>query len=576
MTKRARDGEKDFERSPEAGRCTKRARATAAACSRRDRLSMLSDEVLLRILSFLSIIDLNKCQRLSRKFKSIAADSQLWKALYYNRFVRPRVLRLPGMRGSAMIANPHGPAPSSEPDEFGRSSSKPSRWLDDHSLVKQGSETDWKRQYKLRHNWTHGVCAVDEILVAEQLPPPPLIARMHNSIVYTVDAVGGLRAWSSAKNQRGMLAKTDLPPTGSPPTALAVDTTSPDGSLLDNVDDLHQIAVGFEDGSFAIFIFDRRNCSLTCKYKHSASSNGMLSTVALCSPYLVTLTAAQLLSLYKFEGANGEPRLLHSLRSHTTWSPLSLSIRPSSQNIIATIAYAIPTFVSGWTVGVQEMWLSLEGILLDSRLATSISPSARSSASLPASLSPSRTGSPCPSPSFSAATPGYSKPTSLSYSHPYLLLSHPDNTLTLYLVTSTDRSLSISAGHRLWGHTSSVSGAYVGGRGKAVSVTTRGDELRIWELEGTTGRRRPTNSELSVRVQAPSFSLSSSMRTNVEGSINVNPRCDTGPQSVSQGTDEMGEMNVARGWIGFDEENVVLLKERGVERVQALAVYDFT
>ena len=78
----------------------------------------------------------------------------------------------------------------------------------------------------------------------------------------------------------------------------------------------------------------------------------------------------------------------------------------------------------------------------------------------------------------------HSKPTSLSYTHPYLLVAHPDNTLTLYLVTSTAQALSISAGSRLWGHTSSVSGAHVGGRGKAVSVSRRGDELRIWELEG--------------------------------------------------------------------------------------------
>jgi hypothetical protein len=156
----------------------------------------------------------------------------------------------------------------------------------------------------------------------------------------------------------------------------------------------------------------------------------------------------------------------------------------------------------------------------------------------------------------------------LSYSHPYLLLSHPDNTLTLYMVTSTDRSLSISSGSRLWGHTSSVSGAHVGGRGKAVSVSARGDELRIWELEGTT-RRRVASSELSVRIQSPQkaaqslASLSNAIARRGDGS------------GLALGSRSIDEMSVVRGWVGFDEENVVILREREAGS-QALIVYDFT
>ena len=38
---------------------------------------------------------------------------------------------------------------------------------------------------------------------------------------------------------------------------------------------------------------------------------------------------------------------------------------------------------------------------------------------------------------------------------------------------------------------------------------------------------------------------------------------------------DAAELTLTRGWIGFDEENVVVLKEQSHGR-QALVVYDFT
>jgi len=60
-------------------------------------LARLSPELLLRILSYLSAVDLVTSRRVSRDFNRLAGDSQLWKSLYYNRFVRPRASRLPGI-----------------------------------------------------------------------------------------------------------------------------------------------------------------------------------------------------------------------------------------------------------------------------------------------------------------------------------------------------------------------------------------------------------------------------------------------------------------------------------------------
>jgi hypothetical protein len=197
-----------------------------------------------------------------------------------------------------------------------------------------------------------------------------------------------------------------------------------------------------------------------------------------------------------------------------------------------------------WTVGIQEMRLDMEGHLIDSRLATSTADASSLGATLSSFSSPMRSASPV---SFTAAAPAFSKPTSLSYTHPYLLLSHPDNTLTLYLVISNTETLSISSGTRLWGHTSSVSGAHVEGRGKAVSVSSHGEELRIWELEGSSGRRRVFSGGWSVRVR---------------------PNADV---EERRSEDE----GIMRGWVGFDDERVIVLKERTVGR-QDLVLYDFT
>lgn len=423
---------------------------------------------------------------------------------------------------------------------------------------------------------------MSEIPVSEQAPDPPLLVRFQDGLIFAVDAVSGLRAWSSKKDRRLVAGIEVIEDKGTDdifPTSIATDTLGHDKPH-------HQVVVGFSDGRFSIFELNLEAGQFSRIYTHAASSNGSLSALAYASPYLLTMTESQLLSLYKFPsdlddrriiGMPDPPRLVYSLRSHTVWPPLSLSIRPYSHGVYASIAYALPTYLSGWSVGIQEMRLTSDGELIESRIASATSDTYHS-LSRNFVLS-SLTRSPSLASGHSRlsldleASPVYSKPTSLSYSHPYLLVSHPDNTLTLYLVTSTSASLSIGPGSRLWGHTSSVSGAHVGGRGKAVSVSRQGDELRIWELEGgmasLTNRRRLVNGDLSVRIKpGPAGGPSDDISIISD--------------AVSQRGSGLGlalehrveELPVARGWVGFDEESVIVLKQKSHR--QALVVYDFT
>ncbi|KAG8625748.1 hypothetical protein KVT40_006149 [Elsinoe batatas] len=572
--------------------------------SRIDRLSTLSQELVLRILSSLPVTDLIVCHRVSRHFKDLAADSQLWKAHYYNRFVRPRAARIPGIRESE------------DSDQRLHFSSKVSRWLDEDGLVKKGHTTNWKRQYKLRHNWSQGTCSVSEVAVSEQVSIPPLLVQMRESTIFMADRTDGLRAWNSTSGAQ-MLAVTNIDHgSSSPPTSLAVDASK-------ILEDTTLVATGFQDGSFDIHELDHRTRIFRLCYRHPASSNGMLNAVAFSYPYLATMTANQLLSVYKFCDSSAaklsSPTLVHSLHSHTSYPPLSLSIRPSPTAILVSIAYTLRSYLSGWTVGIQELHLSpTDSTLLNSRLVSAISPPPPAPRFQQSNYSVFPFASTDPQQSTSSSfretahTEIHTLPTSLSYNHPYLLVSHADNTLTLYLVTSTDTTLTISPGRRLWGHTSSVSGTTIGLRGRAVSVTKRGDEVRLWNLEDTARSKRAfegmtSRGEGSVRVtpasptprspllveSAPPASLDwgaardSSGHTTGSSKVNIAPVEDTGPVGADpsigetvtrwsewyRGTEEE-ETSIARGWVGFDEENVVLLKER-MGGGQSLVVYDF-
>lgn len=415
--------------------------------------------------------------------------------------------------------------------------------------------------------------------MAEQAPVPPVIVQMHDGVIYMASQEDGLRAWS-AKSDRKMLAQEQFEgKQHSPPTSLAVDTVPTDAKAA-------RVVIGFEDGSFGIYSLDLESTTFTHNYSHEPSINGVVSSVAVAWPYVVTMTATQLLSLYKCDAtassskALSSPRLLHSLKSHTVWPPLTTSLRLTPGSVIIAVAYAIPTYLSGWTVGVQEVKVSETGDLLESRISSAIDqhyrPLAFASRPMTTHLTPASGG-------LATSTTLelrhiHSKPTSLSYTHPYLLVSHPDNTLTLYLVSSTAESLSISAGSRLWGHTSSVSGAHVGGRGKAVSVSKKGDELRVWELEGGFGslsaRKRLAVGDLSVRVQ-PETQKTNADDTSQAGLDLVKLKKTAGTSTPGDSDAEADELTLTRGWIGFDEVNVVVLKEQSQGR-QALVVYDFT
>ncbi|KAL2173604.1 uncharacterized protein P884DRAFT_332696 [Thermothelomyces heterothallicus CBS 202.75] len=577
----------------------------------RDLLSPLSDELLLRILSFLPRRHLLAVAPVSRRFYRLSSDSQLWKALYYARFVLPRAMRIPGFRGGAGdggsgSGSGHrlhyagwGKGVSSRPGLLGAGAGAGAGAETEQGEQQQqrSPRVDWKRQYKIRHNWARGKCAVEELQLGRETGVAGaeggrrrMLVKIAEGIAVTADGTEGLRAWD-LKNRK-LIAQAAIGGDGGPsddavPSCIAVDEGEAGRGLLD-------VALGFSDGSFGVWRLSAESNRLERRYRHEKSSNGELVAMAFAYPYLLTATGTVLVSLYTFEGPGATrgdkerskaaasrdgagklppPYLLTSLDSHSSRPPLALSIRKAGSVTIASVAYTFSTR-RGWSIGLQDLHIHQPTAGLDSvpeigatRIA--YTPPVETDGVSYSPLSPPATpqrgrpdlaaSAPFTGPSGSESETPEPGPTTLCYTHPYLLAALPDNTLILHMCTSNASSLSISDGIRLWGHTSGISDAEITARGKAVSVSTRGEEMRVWELEG----RSTGVSSRSVEIRPWQSPGSGS----AAGGLALCDDLRTG--------DPARDWDEKRNWVGFDDEMVIVLKETKGAR-ESLMVYDFT
>ncbi|KAI3400731.1 hypothetical protein diail_1940 [Diaporthe ilicicola] len=641
---------------------------------RADLLSQLPSEILIRILGCLSLPHLLSTAPVSRRLRRLAGDNQLWKALYYARFVLPRAMRIPGFRegrlaerllrdhklhykgrralwasgrkAGGLVRDAAGAGPPGDgwrirlaEEEEEEGGGGPGRKSD---------HVNWKRQFKIRHNWARGKCAVEELRlgpetehggagdIAGECPPDGvdrsrMLVKVVEGLAVTVDRTSGLRAWDLKTREvlaQASLGDDEAGTEPAQPSCIAIDDRGLEQGTLD-------VSVGFVDGSFGVWTLSTQSKTITRRYRHEKSSNGELIGMAYSHPYLLTATGAVLISLYTFDvpekTGDGEdepaanspvqrpssklksalsdyadedtateqaqlpaPYLMTSLKSYSSSPPLALSIRKTAGATVASIAYTFFTR-HGWSIGIQDLHIHSDQAsksvpVITTRLAytapTAMSTpvptlGARGSASLPAS-SASSSSSTTPSqqntdPSDNSnqtqqqqqqqpRSPTQSQnnhhhgqgPTTLCYTHPYLLATLPDNTLILHLCTSTAAALSVSPGIRLWGHTSGISDAEITARGKAVSVSRRGDEMRVWELEGRPSGVRSRSVE--VRAQT-SVADEGGIEQHVQRSL---PVADGG-----------GDWEGRRNWVGFDDEMVIVLKEARGGR-ESLLVYDFT
>lgn len=412
---------------------------------------------------------------------------------------------------------------------------------------------------------------------------PPLLVNFFGGFVLTADLEHGLRVWLAVtpKICSAHIQFTDrIQQCSTVPTALTANR-GPRPNLI-------EVVVGFENGQFNVYAMDTGTLRLSLRFSHSGFANGSITAMASSFPYLLMVSQHKHLSLYKLsaesDGARSaesmeRARLLASLKADSILASMSLSLRMAgSEIIVSSIVYSFFHIGCGWSLGIQELHFNKSGQQIRSRLTTTVDSqyNVRPIRSRGYSQGGNRSSgdhersSPFPhSISPEPAILHHEPPTSVSYSHPYLLTSHPDNTLTVYLVVSTATDLSVRSGQRLWGHTSSVSAVHVSDRGKAVSVSSRGDEIRIWDLESMVSSAGPQKQleENSIQINPENKPHPDRNRARLLSGTRLRETMDARLNISNQ--------LVVRGCIGFDDERVLLLRE-GRLGAQMLEYYDFT
>ncbi|RDA94925.1 hypothetical protein CP533_0177 [Ophiocordyceps camponoti-saundersi (nom. inval.)] len=410
----------------------------------KDFVSTLSDEILVRILSYMDESELLSISLVSRRLNRVTADSQLWRVHCFSRFIVPRFRRFSRAQPTMPVLR--------------------RRIVDSNSDADHDQKIDWKKQYMLRHNWSKGQCVTSQLLIRDanlpsstQLPASPkwqTLVKVVDGLAVTADARAGLRAWNL--RTRSLIAKIDLDgPLYLHPTCLVLDDQQLEKSaLLD-------ISAGFHRGTFAVWRLDIRQRKLVPLYCQESGDCDPLVAIAYQHPYILTMSSSSSLCLWAFDSIDkdddsgrsadalqlGSPRQLTSLKSHSQHMPVTLSIRNTATAVVASLVY-------------------------------------------------------------------------------------------------TSHSLD---GTHLWGHTSGIADAEITQRGKAVSVSSRGEEMRVWDLEG--------------RFDA--------------ASIEVRPRKPTGEgQEPEIATSLDADYSSMKKWVGFDDEMIVVLKEEK-NGEQNLVIHDF-
>ena len=492
----------------------------------------LSDELLLRALSYLHIDSLTTCEQVCHKLEGLGKDNEIWREKYYNQFVRHRARRLPTIQAMN----------KQEQEETAlRYSSRKARWLEHSHLTQASSETNWKHAYKIKHNWTRGRARTSEVQVGCQ-PAPAVIARVYHGCLFTADRKHGLRLW-----KKGIVQHVCIFEQEPQPTAMAVDGAA----------DITVIAVAFENGQVSIYTFDSQSIH---KYADTtASSASPIESLALAWPYLMTMSRSQTIDLFQChpepDGGTGYIKPLANLHSDAELSPASLALRKTSSTLVAGIAYAFNRFNTGWCLGLQEIKMDLAGSIVHNRTTSSISTPVRQS--FAHEMQPQFTSRSASTSPFGLHPQLMRAPNSLSYCGCYVLAGLPDNTLMVYTVTSTDDKLEINVGRRLWGHTSAVSAAEVTSTGKALSISANSDEMRYWELEELLSSYSQRKTSTSIQ---PLKMLDTALQRRGDG-------LGLALQGIKH------EAQLTRRCVSFDDEQAIVVGER--DQRQIISCFDF-
>ena len=448
-------------------------------------------------------------------------------------------------------------------------------------LPRSHRSKECKSYYKLRHRWLNGRCHYREsgLPAKSRLGQSQTLLQSYEDTIITANEDATLRAWNIKAQTESLLARYDLRVdviVEAFPTSLAIDRSLEEGKL--------NVAVGLSNGSVSLYVFDLEKHQFIPLQNYSIHDHRRVSALSLTQSYLISMDESQTLLLYQLPStlsfASGYANLtpIASYKSNTVQEPISLSSRVTRGGVLISVAYFHPTYLSGWTIGLQEIEMTTEGTIVQSQ----------SRVGAPTSVTTTIVNEPWPrigkassrqsTMSYEHLSPTGTKPDAISYSYPFLLAAHSDNTLSVYLVCSADKRAKISPGQRLWGHTSAIIGAHIDKHGKAVTVA-RGGDVRVWELGGLQSpfSRKPfLDPSTGIQIQPEADSTSDPSRQSLIKSV-ATPTRAMGyyGERLSSGDDTASaHRSTGSAWVHFNEERLAVLQDGTGS--QTLIVYDFS
>ncbi|KAG9305556.1 hypothetical protein G9A89_003619 [Geosiphon pyriformis] len=323
--------------------------------------------------------------------------------------------------------------------------------------------------------------------------------------------------------------------------------------------------------------------------------NSPLITCTLHTPILITCTRDFILSIYLISEKekltpeniknnqspsiknNFDCHLLHQLKSYVCWAPVDITLEEYSSNDEdnneiawkATVAYAVPVYGGGWTVGVQEIKFNMNSIL--STIHCSPLPPSGSIFDGPFLRN---SCSHSPRSSISTSVRSFAPITTIKYNAAYLITAHSDNTLQVYHVLHTDDrdGLECKHVHTLYGHTGSVTTVAIDSDGKLVTGAMD-ESIKIWDLSGRVAientKRTSINENRETNGLTSSHFLHGGFQTiGMAAERKRNGECIVTLNNIDTDTDDYyNRINHGRKagvkWLDFDEGRIVSVSGGG-------------
>ncbi|KAI9493929.1 hypothetical protein BDB00DRAFT_821274 [Zychaea mexicana] len=433
--------------------------------------SLLSNELVLHIFSFLSASDLARCAKVSTSWSRLANDETLWKPLFLRRFRNPLLV---DMKEHPKLLK---------------------RWSErahcrNHS--KKRARLEWKSMYKTNHNWRSGKCRLTCVDVGgeqEKSVTTDSVSNVRSYVQFAHDilyiaytTVPLIEIWH-IKNSRHPVMLRQLETTTTTTTTTPVSNIEQISCLkLDTSTlGLHRLVVGYVGGGLSVWEInwtDSGRCSASevAVYTPKVTRMGRIVSIGVSYPMLLTCSSDMRLSAFCLDSSSrtrgkvtAQARLVYELQSHIQWSPISVELDKldhTENRWRAMICFGMPVGLNTYSVGIQEVILSTD-TLISSRHCAALSQEDLFFAS----------------PLSSHTLPECSQQpiTAISYSEPYLITAHANNTIKQYYVRFSEKKMELIYAQTLYGHTSKVSAlALDASIGRLVSGDRFG--LKVWDI----------------------------------------------------------------------------------------------